>query len=88
MRRFLTVYRWELTLVVGISIVADIVSSIAYVGIGSVVGEYEALTAIQLASNLLGAITTCVLLFLLYNRVRRQGRDLLVLLWGYTCGRP
>ena len=84
MRRFLSVYRWELTLVVGISIVADIVSSTAYVGIGSVVGEYEALTAIQVASNLLGVITTCVVLFLLYDRVRRQGRDLLVLLWGYS----
>lgn len=84
MRRFLSVYRWELTLVVGISIVADIVTSTAYAGIGFVVGEYEALTTIQVASNLLGVITTCVLLFLLYNRVRQQGRDLLVLLWGYS----
>ena len=88
MRRFLSVYRWELTLVVGIPVVTGVVTWIAVLGTSSLVGAYYAVYEAQPVGRVLGTITTVALLavFFLprYDRVRRQWRDLLALLWRYS----
>ena len=83
MRRLLSAYRWELWLVIGFPVVASIVSMGAQMGIGSVMRPYDSYS-LQTASFLLSTVTTAALLVLFYDRVRRQGRELLALLWGYS----
>ena len=89
MRRFLSVYRWELTLVVGIPVVTGVVAWAAVWGTSFAVGGwYYSLYQAQPVGRLLGTIATVALLavFFLprYDRVRRQWRDLLALLWRYS----
>lgn len=83
MLRFVSAYRWELWLVIGFPVVAGMVAWGALVGIGSVVGEDDR-QKVVVASILLGTITASALLVLFNDRARRQGRDLLALLWGYS----
>lgn len=83
MPRFLSAYRWELWLVIGIPVVAAIVSYGAQVLIGFVVRPYDGYR-LQLEALLLSTLPTAALLVLFYARVHRQGRGLLTLLWGYS----
>ena len=88
MSRYLSAYRWELWLIVGIPAIAFVVGNVAHVGVTALFVVSDSYSDLALAANraVLPASIGGVKLLLLavsYPRVRGLGRDFLSLLWGY-----
>ena len=78
MFRFFFTYRWELWLVFGIPAMAGVSSAIAFIILRPVLAWEELLIRSHIPS-----VISILLLAVSYPFVRRSGREILTLLWGY-----
>ena len=81
MRRFIATYRWELWLIVGIPVIAELVRTFAFVHVDALPGLNDTFGSLPF---FVASVVGLSLLGVSYPRVKRLGRDFLPVLWAYV----